>query len=151
MKHKRIRITLVVIEALIGLCAIGGGIALLSGAFAQWLPVSFLQGTPFSDYLILALVLIIVIGAGMLLAVAAQFVQHEWALFLSAAMGLILICWEITEVAIIDRYQQAVVFSTVLQQVLFSVLGLVIMGLAFYLWMMEYRGEHVFGRHASHA
>jgi hypothetical protein len=148
MKHKGIRIALAVIEACIGLGAIGGGIALLIGAMGQWLPVAFLQGTPFRDYSIPGLLLTVVVGGGMLLAAATQFIQREWAVLLSAAMGLILIGWEIVEVAIIDRYAQAVVPSTVVQQVLFSVLGLVIIGLSAYVWMTEYRGEHVPTRHA---
>jgi hypothetical protein len=148
MKHKGICIALAVIEACIGLGAIGGGIALLIGAMGQWLPVAFLQGTPFRDYSIPGLILTVVVGGGMLLAAATQFIQREWAVLLSAAMGLILIGWEIVEVAIIDRYAQAVVPSTVVQQVLFSVLGLVIIGLSAYVWMTEYRGQHVPTRHA---
>jgi len=133
MKHQGIRIALGVIEAFIGLGAIGGGIALLIGAFAQWLPIAWLAGTPFSDYTIPGLVLTFVVGGGMLLAAATQFIQREWSVLLQAAMGLILIGWEIVEVAIIDQYEQAVVPSTVVQQVLFSVLGLAIFGLAAYL------------------
>lgn len=148
MKHKGIRIALAVIEACIGLGAIGGGIALLIGAMGQWLPVAFLQGTPFSDYIIPGLLLTVVVGGGMLLGAATQFIQREWTVLLSAAMGLIMIGWESVEVAIIDRYAQAVVPSTVVQQVLFSVLGLVIIGLSAYVWMAEYRGEHVPTRHA---
>jgi hypothetical protein len=151
MKHKGIRFALVVIEAFIGLGAIGGGIALLIGAFAQWLPVTFLQGTPFSDYTIPGLVLTFVVGGGMLLAAATLFLQREWALLLSAAMGLIMIGWETVEVTIIDRYEQAVVPSTVVQQVLFSGLGLAIFGLAAYLWMTEYRRRRFPTRHVSHA
>src|ERR1700730_8016593 len=151
MKHRGIRITLVIIEACIGLSAIGGGITLLRGAMGQWLPVAFLQGTPFSDYIIPGLILTIVVGGGMLLAAATQFIQREWAVLLSAAMGFIMSGWEIVEVAVIDRYAQAVVPSVVVQQVLFSVLGLVIIGLADSLWMMEFSGQHVLTRHASHA
>ena len=66
-------------------------------------------------------------------------------------MGLIMIGWEIVEGAIIDRYAQAVVPSTVARQVLFAVLGLVIIGLFAYVWMAEYRGEHVSTRCANHA
>ncbi len=139
------------VEAFIGLGAIGGGIALLIGAFAQWLPVEFLQGTPFRDYTIPGLVLTIVVGGGMLLTAATLFLQREVTVLLSAAMGFIMIGWEIVEVAIIDRYEQAVVPSTVVQKVLFSLLGLVIIGLAAYLWMTEYRGQHVQTRHISHA
>lgn len=142
MKHKAVRITLVIIEALIGLGAIGGGIAVLTGAFDQWLPLSWLQGTPFSNYTIPGLILLIVIGGGMLLAAATIFTQHEWAVLLSAAMGLIMIGFEIFEVAIIDSHPDAIVPSSLSQQVLMSILGLVIFGLASYLWISEYRQQH---------
>jgi hypothetical protein len=142
MKHRGTRIALVIIEACIGLGAIGGGIALLIGAFAQWLPVAWLQGTPFSNYTIPGLTLVIVVGGGMLLAAATGFLQREWAVLLSAAMGLIMIGFEVVEVAIIDRYEQALVPSTLVQQVLFSGLGLAIFGLAASLWMTEFRRHH---------
>lgn len=151
MKHKGIRIALAVIEVLIGLGAIGGGIAILIGAFDQWLPLAWLHGTPFNDYTIPGLTLAIVVGGGMLLAAATVFIQREVTVLLSAAMGLIMIGFEIVEVAIVDRYEQALVPSTVAQQVLFSVLGLVIFGLATYLWVAEYRSQRIPIRHAGHA
>ncbi len=153
MKHKKIRITLVVIEALIGLTATGGGIAILTKAFHfdQWLPVAWMQGTPFSDYTIPGLLLLIVIGGGMLPAAVTVFIQHEWALLLSAAMGLVVVGFEIFEAAIINRFEQAVVPSTVVQQVLMAGLGLVIFGLATSLWMIEYRSHSFLTRHAGHA
>ena len=151
MKHKGIRIALVVIEACIALFAVGGGIALLIGGFAQWLPLAWLQGTPFSDYTIPGLALTLVVGGGMLLASATLFIEREVTVLISAAMGLIMIGFEVVEIAIIDRYEQALVPSTVVQQVLFTVLGLVIFGLATYLWMTEYRGKHSSTRHASQA
>jgi hypothetical protein len=141
MKHKGIRIVLAVTEALIGLGAIGGGLALLAGAFDQWFPVAWLAGTPFSDYTIPGLILLIVVGGGMLLAAAAQFIQRQCAVLLSAAMGLVVLGWIAFEVAIIDRYSQAVIPSTVVQQILFPVLGLVMIGLAAYLWKREYAGH----------
>jgi len=150
MKHKGIRIILAVIEAFIGLGAIGGGIAILTGAFNQWFSVAWLQGTPFSDYTIPGLILLIVIGGGMLLAAATQFIQHEWAVILSAVMGFFMLGWIVFEVSIIDRYTQAVVPSTVVQQILFPVLGLVMIGLAAYLWKMEYAGYSFLTRQSSH-
>src|SRR5437660_5430000 len=143
MKHKAIRLALAVIEAFIGLGAIGGGIAILTGAFDQWLPVAWLQGTPFSDYTIPGLLLLIVLGGGMLLAAATVVVQREWAVLLSMAMGLVMIGFEVFEVAIIDRYAQAVIPSTVVQQVLMSGFGLLIFGLAASLWMTEFRGQRI--------
>jgi hypothetical protein len=142
MRHKAIRITLVVLEIIIGLSAIGGGIAILTGAFDEWLPLAWLQGTPFSDYTIPGLVLLIVIGGGMLLAAATILMQREWAVLLSAMMGLVMIGFEIGEVAIVDRYADALIPSTLVQQVLMSGLGLIIFGLASYLWIREYRERH---------
>jgi hypothetical protein len=150
MKHKVIRIVLAVIEAIIGLGAIGGGIAILTGVFDQWLPLAWLQGTPFSDYTIPGLILLIVIGGGMLLAAATIFMQREWAVLLSAAMGLVMIGFEIFEVVIIDRYADAIIPSTLAQQALMSGLGLVVFGLASYLWMSEYRQHHFPTSHVSH-
>ncbi len=141
MRHKPIRITLAVIEGAVGLGAIGGGLAILTGAFDQWFSLTWLQGTPFSDYTIPGLVLLVIVGGGMLLGAATQLIQREWAVLLSAALGLILLGWEIVEVAIIDRYTQAVIPSTVAQQVLFTVFGLVIFGLSAFLWVTEYRGH----------
>lgn len=150
MKHSGIRTALAVIEALIGLGAIGGGLAILTGTFDRWFPLAWLQGTPFSDYTIPGLILLIVVGGGMLLAAATQFIQREWAVLLSAVMGFVLLGWIAVEVAIIDRYAQAVVPSAVMQQVLFPVLGLVMIGLAIYLWKMEYADHSFLTRHRSH-
>jgi hypothetical protein len=142
MKHKAIRILLLVIEAIIGLGAIGGGIAILTGAFDQWFPLAWLQGTPFNDYTIPGLILLIVIGGGMLLAAATILIQREWSVLLSIAMGLVMIGFEIFEVAIVDRNPNAIVPSSISQQALMSGLGLVIFGLATYLWFSEYRQHH---------
>ena len=151
MKHKAVRIALAVIEVIIGLGAIGGGIAILTGAFDQWFPLTWLQGTPFSDYTVPSLILLIVIGGGMLLAAATIFTQQEWAVLLSAAMGLVMIGFEIFEVAIIDRHPDAIVPSSLSQQALMSILGLVIFGLASYLWISEYRQQHFPTSPVSHA
>ncbi len=151
MEHKGRRIALVVIESFTGLGAIGGSIAILTGAFDQWLPLAWLQGTPFSDYTIPGLALLVIIGGGMLLAAATQFTRHEWAVLYSAAMGLAMIGFEIVEAAVIDRNAQAVIPSTIVQQILFFALGLTILGLSASLWIAEYRGHHILNRHVRHA
>jgi len=68
---------------------------------------------------------------------------------LSAAMGLVMIGFELFEVSIIDRF--GLVPGMVVQQVLMSGLGLAICGLAFSLWMSEYRQQHFPTRHLGHA
>ena len=78
----------------------------------------------------------------MLLAASTIFIQREWAVLLSALMGLVMIGFEIFEIAIIDRYADAIIPSTIVQQALMSGLGLVIFGFASYLWISEYREHH---------
>src|SRR5690348_8207803 len=60
MKHKGIRFALAVIEVFIGVGAIYGGTAILTGAFDQWLAGDWLRGTPFTGYTIPGLTLAIV-------------------------------------------------------------------------------------------
>ena len=87
----------------------------------------------------------------MLLAAVTIFNQREWAVLLSAAMGLVMIGFEVFEVAIIDRYADAIIPSTIAQQVLMGSLGLIIFGLASYLWISKYREHHFSSSPASHA
>jgi hypothetical protein len=134
----------------IGLSAVGGGIAILSGVFDRWLPLNWLAGTPFTDYTIPGLVLLIVIGGGMLLAASTAFVQREWAVLLQAGMGLMMIGFEVVEGVIIDRNPQAVVASAVIQQVLFCGLGVALLGLAVSLWLTEYRTQSMLIGHIRH-
>jgi hypothetical protein len=61
MKQKRIRIALVVLEVFVALGAVAGGIGLLTGAIS--VPLNALQGSPFVDYTIPALALMIIVGA----------------------------------------------------------------------------------------
>ena len=61
-----------------------------------------------------------------------------------------MIGFEAVEAVIIDRYQQAVVASTVIRQVLFSGSGVVILGLAVSLWLSEYRSHRAFPHHIRH-
>src|SRR5437660_11975090 len=88
MKHKLVRIALVVLEAFVALGAVAGGIALLRGTFAQGIPVAWLQGTPFSDYTIPGLVLAIVVGGGMGVAAITVFIHREWAVLISVVAGI---------------------------------------------------------------
>ncbi len=151
MKHKVIRIALVVIETFIGLSAIQGGIALLRGAFDQVVPVTWLAGTPFSDYTIPGLVLVIVVGGYALLAAATVFIHREWAVLVSVLAGLLMAGYEVVEAVSLDSKVGNVLPSVLELQLLYFVLGLAIFGLAVSLWMREYRSQHFHLRHASHA
>ncbi len=151
MKHKLIRIALVVLEAFVALGAVAGGIALLTGVFAQGIPFAWLAGTPFSDYTIPGLVLAIGVGGGMVVAAATVFIQREWAVLLSAVAGIFMVDFEVVEAASVDSKAGNGLPLVAGLQVFYVVLGLAIFGLAAYLWKTEYRSQHSPIRHASHA
>jgi len=142
MKHTLVRIALVVLEAIVALSAIEGGLELVTGK--STFPLAWLQGTPFSDYTIAGLVLAIVVGGSALLAAATVFIHREWAVLVSVAAGLLMAGYEVVRVALIDHLDW-------FWDGIYFVLGLAIFGLAAYLWMTEYRNYHLQTRHGSHA
>lgn len=149
MKHKGIRIALVVIEVFVALGAVLGGVGLLTGAIPfMVMPVEFLQGTPFNDYAIPGLVLLIVVGGSFFFAAATMLTGREVGVLASALAGLIVIGFEAVEVPIIDRFA-SVLPTAVPQQILMTALGLACFGLAAFLWMSEYRGHSFLIKHTS--
>ncbi|HLI89395.1 MAG TPA: hypothetical protein VKV37_11955 [Ktedonobacteraceae bacterium] len=152
LKHKVTRIALFVIAAFIGVSAIQGGIALLQGALDQWVQLSWLAGTPFSDYTVPGLVLVIVVGGTGLLAAATVFIQREWAVLVSGLAGLLMAGYEVVEIISIDSKLGNALPTALGLQLVYFVLGLVVFGLAGSLWMREYRRQHFHHlRHVSHA
>jgi hypothetical protein len=151
MKHKGIRMTLVVLELFVGLWAVIGGVGLVTGAipFLQ-MPIQYLQGTPFSDYTIPGLLLLLVVGGSFLLAAATILTRREVGVLASALAGLIVIGFEVVEVPIIDRYANTLA-TAVPQQITMTVLGLACFGLAASLWLTEYRRHSFLTRNGSHA
>ena len=129
MKHKFVQLVLIVVVAFVGLTAVAGGVAILTG-FLQ-LPLGLLQGTPFSSYLIPGLVLAIVVGGSGLVAAATLPTGCEMGILASLVAGLILVGWIVVEIAMIGLGSWL--------QVLYLVLGLTILGLAAYLWTVEVR------------
>jgi hypothetical protein len=148
MKQKPIRITLVVLEVFVALGAIFGGIGLLTGA----IPASLngLQGSPFVDYTIPALLLIIIVGGNMLLAAATILSGREIGILASAFAGLAMMIFEVVEVAVIDHIGGSELLFAVVLQAFYFMLGLVIFVLSTSLWMTEYRRYHFPARHVSH-
>lgn len=141
MQHKIVRIALIAVEMFVGLSGIVGGVAMLVGAIQ--FPVAWLQGSPFSDYTIPGLLLAVVVGGSSLLAAVTVVIRRELSVMLSAAAGLIMAGYEVVEVAIIDQLNWL--------QIVYFALGLAIFGLAAYLWIAEYRRNHVLTRYISHA
>src|SRR5947209_10880133 len=139
MKQRLVRIALVVLEALVALSAISGGLWLAAGK--SGLPMGWLAGTPFSDYTIPGLLLSIVVGGCTLLAAATVFIHREWAVVVSGAAGLLMAGYEVVRVVMMGNFDWFYEGS--------FIFGLAIFGLAAYLWMTEYRSHHFPTRQGS--
>lgn len=151
VRHEAIRIALVVLEAIVGAAAIDGGLALLRGVFDQYVPPALLAGTPFTDYTIPGLVLVILVGGTALLAAATAFIHREWAVVVSMLAGMFMASYEVVEIASIDSKLGDSLPIALAAQLLFFSLGLAILGLAWSLWSHEFRGQRLRLRHAGHA
>lgn len=147
MKHKGVRLTLVVLEAFVATTSIVCGVGLAVGVIQ--FPLAWLQGTPFSDYAILGLVMAIIVGGSSLLAAATILTGREVGVLGSALAGLLLMGFEVVEVSIIDPNLGNWLLLVVPLQTIYSVLGLTIFGLAAFLWMTEYRSHRFPSRHVS--
>ncbi len=149
MKHKRLRLTLVVLEAFVAITSIACGVGLAVGAVQ--FPLAWLAGTSFSDYTIPGLVMATMVGGSSLLAAEAIRTGRGGSLIVSALAGLLLMVFEVAEVVIIDRNLGNWLPFAVGFQTIYSVLSLIILGLAAFLWMTEYRHQHSHRRHVSKA
>jgi hypothetical protein len=151
MKHKFVRITLVVVEAFVGIWAVIGGVGLVTGAipFIQF-PLALLQGTPFSDFTIPGLALGILIGGSALFAAATVLTGREVGVMASGIAGLFTMGFEIVEVVSVNSKWGDVFPIALVQQCIIFVLGLTMFGLAAYLWRAEYRDHGFLTRYISH-
>ncbi|MFZ7127697.1 MAG: hypothetical protein ACOWWM_16185 [Desulfobacterales bacterium] len=111
------------IQAGVGLSAILGGVQLVSDPTGSGagLPLDWLQGSPFSDYFIPGLVLLVAIGLGTSVAAGATWLGFHRAGLLAMSSGLVLVVFILTEVWMVG-------LRTFLQP-LFLVLGLLILAL----------------------
>jgi hypothetical protein len=142
-KHEVIRIALLAIAAFIATSAIEGGVAVLGGVvFGYKLPLSWLAGTPFSDYTIPGLALAVVVGGSALLAAATVFIHREWAVFVSVVAGLMMTGYLVVEIVSIDSKLGDALPTALAVQLFYSVLGVALIGLGGFLWMREYRTQH---------
>ena len=150
MKHTLVRIAIGVPEALIALSAIGGGIVMLAGTYQAGVlieaggrgqfPLKWLHNTPFSDYTIPALILAIGVGGSSLLAAATIFIGREIGVLASVSAGLIMAGYIVVEVVMLKQGVSWI-------EGLYFGLGLLISGLAAYLWMAKYRRHRFQIRH----
>ncbi len=149
MKHKGVRLLLVVLEAFVALTSIVCGVGLAVGVIQ--FPLVWLVGGPVHDYIILGWVMAILVGGSSLLAALTMLTGREVGVLFSVLAGLLLMGFEVVEVSLVDRNLGIWLLLVVPLQTIYSLIGLTMIGLAVFLWMTEYRSQHDHSRHVSHA
>ena len=81
------------------LTAFGGGYYGLSGA--PGVPTEWLEGSPFPDYFVPGLFLLVVVGGSLLVAAIAVLAGWRIARLAAFASGLVVLAWLVAQVAII--------------------------------------------------
>lgn len=133
MKYKGLRIVIGVITAFIALTAIGGGMALLSGLEGERFPLVWLEGTPFKNYTIPALLLTIVVGGSSLIACITIFKNLKTGIVFSLVAGMIMVGFIAVEVLILEQSPPG---PTPIEKMYFT-LGVTTFLLAGFLWRKE--------------
>ena len=104
--------------------AIGGGIGLVQDPVNNiGMPLSLLDGTPFKDYLIPGLILLIVVGLFSLLVFVGLLLRWKAAWWLSLASGGGLVIWIVAEVALLGYLSGAGIGL----QIVFGLVGVAIL------------------------
>lgn len=97
----RTRVLLIALEASVAVAALMGAIGLIADSEGFGAKQSWLDGTPFSDYTIPAIILFAVIGCGMLVAAMTAAVSHRYATLAAFCMGATLLVFLAVEAAVI--------------------------------------------------
>lgn len=86
-----------------GLGGLAGGLSLSikPDGSVMGMPTSLLDGSPFSDYLIPGLILLLVLGMLPLMAAAGLWMRRRWAWYAGFVVGCGLMIWILVEMTII--------------------------------------------------
>jgi hypothetical protein len=122
MKWNWQRVTLAVVDGFAAISAIGGGYAVMVGSIK---PGPDLVAGPFawliSDYLVAGEILLVVTGGTALAALAATLLSRTAGAGFSAAAGLVMVGWIVSEVFIVGTdWLQLVYFAVGLLMLAFA-------------------------------
>lgn len=104
------RTALLVLTGFLGVTAAAGGVALVFDVIS--LPLEWLDGSPFGDYLIPGLALA-AIGALALVATALLVLRHAWGLPLAGISGLAITIYEVVEMLVVPFHVLQVVYAVI--------------------------------------
>ncbi len=98
-----------------GIGGIFGGVAFVLAPDGDLLriPTSYLEGTPFSDFLIPGLLLLTVLGVFPLVVAVGLWRRRPWAWFGAFAVGCGLVIFELVEYAMIGQDPQQLVWGSI--------------------------------------
>ena len=98
--NKLIRYALGILQIFVGITAVLGGFGLVSDPSGTKMnvPLELLKNSPFTNYLIPGIVLLIVIGVGHVFAGIVTFLRHRYAGNISVFFGAFLALYILTEI-----------------------------------------------------
>lgn len=105
-----------------GLSGIIGGTVLIIDPSGELLgiPIKWLEGSPFPDYLIPGIILASILGIYPLIAFIGLLKRQDWAVTATRNLGFALIIWVTTEIIVIGYQSEPPI------QMIYGLLGLVI-------------------------
>jgi hypothetical protein len=110
-----------------GISGLAGGIKLVAApGEGGWFPLEWLDGSPFGDYLIPGLILLVVLGVYPLLLFVLQWRGSSLAWWGSGALGVALVVWILVEILVAGS-EPGVMRGL---QIVYGSLGLVIVALS---------------------
>ncbi len=134
--NNRIRALLFITDLLVALTAVGGGIALIVGLETGRFPADWLEGTPFSSYVLPGVILAGVVGGSATLA-ALSLLRSPAGGGASVLAGVIMMGWIIAEILLLKQPSEPT-----WTEVFYFALGLVMALLG---WLVG-RGQQIGGR-----
>jgi hypothetical protein len=102
MRKRILRGALIGVDALVAASAVGGGVELVFG-LNRSVPMSWLHGTPFSDFTVPGLILGIVVGGSATFATLAAIKSADAGAAASLIAGAILSGWIVGEVLLLNQ------------------------------------------------
>ncbi|MEO7722475.1 MAG: hypothetical protein ABIS08_11245 [Pseudolysinimonas sp.] len=132
-EHRTSRIVLLVLAAFMAASALAGGVALVVGSvspsLALGIPVSYLEGSPFSSYLVPGVILAVVLGGVNVWAFVLLLRRHPFAVFASAIAAFDGLIWIAVELVWVPfSVLHAIYFTVPLAQAGFVMLALGLAG-----------------------
>lgn len=115
------------LQAFISLGALVGGFMLVkdpSGS-ALGVPLSLLEGSPFSDFLIPGIFLLAVNGVGSMIGAGLSFTRGRYTQEIAIVLGAILVAWIVIQVIIIRSFSW--------MHILYFILGVLELGIGLYI------------------